>query len=143
MGETVKHRSRVAQDPLQPNLRQVHLIHAELLEELERKGFDVVPGAMGENITTMGIPLLELPRGTQLHIGPDAIIELTGLRNPCVQLDGLHKGLMQAVLDRDEAGSLIRKAGVMSVVLQGGVVHAGDGIRVVMPELPFARLEKV
>lgn len=143
MGPTVKHRSRVAQDPLQPNLRQVHLIHAELLDELASKGFDIAPGAMGENITTRGIALLDLPRGTRLHIGGEAIVEVTGLRNPCVQLEGLQQGLMAAVLGRDEAGNLIRKAGVMGVVLKGGLIERGDTILVELPALPFVALEKV
>jgi MOSC domain-containing protein YiiM len=141
MGETVKHRSRVARDPNQPNLRQVHLIHAELHDELRGKGFTVQPGAMGENITTRGVPLLELPVGARLHIGLDAVVELTGLRNPCKQLEGLQPGLMEAVLDRDEQGQLIRKAGVMGIVLHGGIVRPDDSIRVVLPggvQLPLA-----
>src|SRR5688572_22978420 len=120
-GETVKHRSRVARDPTQPNLRQVHLIHAELLDELNAAGFTVKPGDMGENITTRGLELLALPTGTLMTIG-SAVIKLTGLRNPCVQLDRFQSGLMQATLDRDEAGSLVRKAGIMGVVLTGGDV---------------------
>ena len=132
-GETVKHRSRVAKDPTQPNLRQVHLIHSELLDELNAKGFTVKPGDMGENITTRGLDLLGLPTGTLLTIG-SAVIKVTGLRNPCVQLDRFQQGLMQATLGRDAAGNLIRKAGVMGVVLSGGDVQPGDGIRVQMPE---------
>jgi MOSC domain-containing protein YiiM len=132
-GATVKHRSRVARDPTQPNLRQVHLIHAELHDELNAVGFNVKPGDMGENITTHGLDLLALPTGTRLTIG-EAVIEVTGLRNPCVQLDRFQAGLMQATLDRDAAGNLIRKAGVMGVVLVGGDVQAGDDIHVQMPE---------
>jgi MOSC domain len=132
-GETVKHRSRVARDPTQPNLRQVHLVNAELHEALKAAGFNVKPGDMGENITTRGLDLLALPTGTRLMIGA-AVIQVTGLRNPCVQLDRFQPGLMQATLDRDTAGNLIRKAGVMGVVLSGGDVQAGDGIRVQMPE---------
>jgi len=131
-GATVKHRSRVARDPTQPNLRQVHLIHAELHDELNAAGFDVKPGDMGENITTRGLDLLALPTGARLTIGT-AVIEVTGLRNPCVQLDRFRPGLMQATLDRDAAGNLIRKAGVMGVVLVGGDVQAGDAIQVRMP----------
>src|SRR5262245_22811703 len=86
-GVTVKHRSRVAKKPPQPNLRQVHLIHSELFAELAGKGFDVLPGQLGENITTQGIELLALPTGTELRIGADAVVRLTGLRNPCYQLD--------------------------------------------------------
>jgi MOSC domain-containing protein YiiM len=141
-GETVKHRSRVAKDPTQPNLRQVHLIHAELLEELNAKGFSVKPGDMGENITTRGIDLLALPTGTRLLIGA-AVIQLTGLRNPCVQLDRFRQGLMQATLDRDAAGNLIRKAGVMSVVLVGGDVLPGDTIHMEIPEGAQRKLEPV
>lgn len=142
-GKTVKHRSRVAKDPTQPNLRQVHLLHAELHDELRAKGFMVSAGEMGENITTRGIDLLSLPTGTRLSIGDGAMVEVTGLRNPCVQIDRFQKGLMAAVLDRDERGQLIRKAGVMAIVLQGGEVKPGDPIRVELPEAPYRRLEPV
>jgi MOSC domain-containing protein YiiM len=140
MGATVKHRSRVRRDPTVSNLRQVHLIHAELHDELRAGGFVVHPGEMGENITTRGIDLLALPTGARLYIGADAVIELTGLRNPCYQLDTFQAGLMQAVLDRDADGELIRKAGVMSVVLTGGEVRPGDPIRVELPAPPHSRL---
>lgn len=132
-GATVKHRSRVAKDPTQPNLRQVHLIHAELLDELNAKGFSVSPGDMGENITTRGLDLLALSTGTLPTIGA-AVIKVTGLRNPCVQLDRFQQGLMQAMLDRDDAGNLVRKAGVMGVVLTGGDVQAGDRIQTRSPD---------
>jgi len=141
-GVTIKHRSRVAVDPTQPNLRQVHLIHKELIEELTAKGFDVAPGAMGENITTRDIALLELPRGTRLNVGPDAVIEVTGLRNPCAQLDTCQAGLMRAVLDRAPNGDLIRKAGI-GVVLNGGIVRPGDPVLVDLPPEPHRRLERV
>ena len=130
MGTTVMHRSRVARDPTQPNLRQVHLIHAELFDELRAKGFEITPGLMGENVTTRGIDLLALPRGARLHLGASAIVEVTGLRNPCTQLDGIQAGLMEAVLERDPARGLIRKAGVMGIVVAGGEVAAGDAIAV-------------
>jgi MOSC domain-containing protein YiiM len=143
MGATVKHRSRVAADPTQPNLRQVHLIHAELHEELKSKGFEILPGQMGENITTEGIPLLDLPRNTRLYIGETAIIEVKGLRNPCTQLDGIQEGLKKAVIDVDEKGQLVRRAGVMGIVIQGGVIHAGDEIVAELPEKPYEMLEKV
>ncbi|MDP2123957.1 MAG: MOSC domain-containing protein [Parvibaculum sp.] len=133
MGETVKHRSRIARGPSQPNLRQVHLIHAELLDELADKGFTLAPGRMGDNITTRGIDLLALPAGTQLRLGTGAIVEVTGLRNPCAQLDGIEPGLMNAVLDRDAQGNLIRKAGVMGIVIAPGEVRPGDEIRVERP----------
>ena len=132
-GATVKHQSRVRQDATQPNLRQVHLIQSELFEELRSKGFEVTPGMMGENITTVDIDLLGLPTGTRLQFGDSVTIELTGLRNPCSQLDGLIPGLMEAVLDRNDAGELIRKAGVMSVVLAGGTVRPGDIISIELP----------
>ena len=128
-GVTVQHRSRVARDPSQPNLRQVHLIHAELHDELRQRGFDVAAGQMGENITTRGIDLLGLPTGARLRLGDEAVIEITGLRNPCKQLEGIQHGLMAAVLDRDENGALIRKAGVMAIVLVGGMVRPGDDDR--------------
>jgi MOSC domain-containing protein YiiM len=143
MGETVKHRSRVARDPTQPNLRQVHLIHCELFDELRVKGFDVTPGLMGENITTRGIDLLGLPTGARLHIGAAAVVEVTGLRNPCYQLDGLQEGLMKATLDRDAHGNLIRKAGVMGIVIAGGEVAAGDAIRVALPDGAHEALKPV
>jgi MOSC domain-containing protein YiiM len=142
-GRTVKHRSRVRRDPSQPNLRQVHLIHAELHDELRAAGFDVSPGQIGENITTRGLDLLALPTGTRLHLGDRAVIEVTGLRNPCVQLDGIADGLMAATLDRDEQGNLVRKAGVMGVVLTCGRVRAGDSIRVELPDEPHDRLAPV
>ena len=133
-GPTVKHRSRVAKDPTQPNLRQVHLIHAELFDELASLGFAVKAGDLGENVTTRGIDLLALPRGTRLHLGAQAIVEVTGLRNPCWQIDAFQDGLMQACLGRDAAGHIIRKTGVMSVVIAGGEVAPGDAIRVVLPD---------
>lgn len=132
-GVTVQHRGRVKRDPAQPNLRQVHLIHSELFDELRTKGFDVTPGMMGENVTTVGIDLLSLPTGTRLRLGDQSIVKITGLRSPCAQLDGLIPGLMKAVLDRDEAGELVRKAGVMSVVVAGGVIRPGDDISVELP----------
>ena len=143
LGKTVKHRSRVKADPTQPNLRQVHLIHFELLEELNEKGFMVSPGQMGENITTVEIDLLNLSKGTKLELGENAIVEITGLRNPCVQLDGIQKGLMKAVLDKDADGNLIRKAGIMGIVLQGGEVKPNDKIKIEIPPGPFVPLEKV
>ena len=142
-GVTVKHRSRVAQDPTQPNLRQVHLIHSELHDEIRALGFEIVPGQMGENITTKGIQLLDLPRHTRLHIGENAVIEIIGLRNPCHQLNGLQEGLMQAVLGRDENNNLIRKAGVMGIVLQTGMVYPEDRIVIELPQSPFLPLERV
>jgi MOSC domain-containing protein YiiM len=131
-GETVKHRSRVAVDPAQPNLRQVHLIHAELLDELAAKGFVVVAGDLGENILTRGIDLLGLSRGTVLRIGA-AEIEVTGLHNPCAQIEQFQPGLLAAVLGRSADGALVRKTGVMGIVLAGGPVSAGDTVVVVPP----------
>ena len=133
MGVTVKHRSRVRRDPSQPNLRQVHLIHAELIDALQDQGFAVSAGAIGENITTRGIDLLGLPRGSRLHIGATAIVEVTGLRNPCIQLDKFQPGLMAATLGRDAQGKLIRKAGVMGIVLAGGIVRTDDAVRLALP----------
>ena len=142
-GATVKHRSRVARNPSQPNLRQVHLIHAELHDELRAAGFEIAAGQMGENVTTRGVDLLGLPVGARLRLGDTAVVEVTGLRNPCAQLDGIQRGLMKAVLDRDEQGNLIRKAGVMGVVLTGGEVHPGDPIRVELPAESRRALEPV
>jgi MOSC domain-containing protein YiiM len=142
-GATVKHRSRVAKNPATPNLRQVHLIHAELFEELGVRGFSVSPGLMGENVTTSGVDLLALPTGTRLHLGEEAVVEVTGLRNPCRQLDSLQSGLMAATLDRDGDGNLIRKAGIMAIVVSGGVVREGDPIRIELPSLPHHPLAPV
>ena len=143
LGETVKHRSRVARDPSQPNLRQVHLIHAELHDELRAAGFVVSAGQMGENVTTCGIDLLGLPTGTRLRLGETAVVEVTGLRNPCDQLDRFQPGLMAAVLSRDEHGTLIRKAGIMAIVLADGEVRPGDPIIVELPPAPHRSLEPV
>jgi MOSC domain-containing protein YiiM len=142
-GTTVQHRSRVRRDPTAPNLRQVHLIAGELLESLDALGFDVHPGAVGENVTTRGVDLLALPTGTRLRLGADAVVEVTGLRNPCLQLDRYQPGLQKAVLDRDGAGNLIRKAGVMAIVLADGAVRPGDPIDVLRPPPPHRPLEPV
>ncbi len=142
-GERVKHRSRVAQNPDQPNLRQVHLVHAELLDELGGKGFDVPPGALGENILTRGIDLLALPTGAQLAFPSGAVIEITGLRNPCIQLNGHTPGLMDALLDRAPDGALIRKGGVMGIVLSGGIVRTGDALLLTRPDGAFVSLQPV
>ncbi|MCQ4210273.1 MOSC domain-containing protein [Streptomyces longispororuber] len=144
-GVTVKHRSRMAQDPTQPNLRQVHLMHEELFAELAADGHEVRPGELGENVTTRGIDLLALPTGTLLHLGGGgAVVEVTGLRNPCLQIDHFQDGLLKRVVGRDpETGAVVRKAGVMSVVRAGGTVRAGDAIRVELPAEPHRPLEKV
>ena len=142
-GTTVKHRSRVAKDPHAPNLRQVHLLQSELFDEVARQGFTVKPGELGENITTAGIDLLSLPRGTVLRLGASASVEITGLRNPCMQIDGLQQGLMEAVLERSPERGLIRKAGIMSIVISGGEVRAGDSIAVTLPALPHEALKPV
>lgn len=143
MGTAVKHRSRVARDASQPNLRQVHLVPEELHVELNARGFAVAPGDMGENITTSGIELFAMPTGTRLNLGHNAVVEITGLRNPCVQLDHFQQGLMAAVLDRHDGGRLIRKAGVMAIVITGGEVHSGDEISVELPAEPYRALEPV
>lgn len=132
-GVTVQHRSRRHRPDPPPNLRQVHLIHAELFDEVATGGFVVHPGDLGENVTTLGVELLALPRGTRLHLGRHAVVELTGLRNPCTQIDRFSDGLMRAVLGRDAQGGVVRKAGVMSVVLASGLVRAGDRIGVELP----------
>lgn len=142
-GHTVQHRSRVKRDPDAPNLRQVHLIHAELFHELMAADHAVWPGDLGENITTRGVDLLSLPTGARLRIGSGAVVEVTGLRNPCSQIDKFQRGLMAAVLGRDERGELVRKTGVMGVVIAGGEVRAGDTVEVVLPALPYAPLEPV
>ena len=142
-GVTVKHRSRVAKDPTQPNLRQVHLIHAELLDEVVGKGFTVKPGELGENILTRGIDLLGLSTDALLRIGADVVVQVKGLRNPCSQINGHTLGLMDALLDHDDAGGLIRKGGVMGVVINGGEVRAGDQVHVVQTAQPHQPLMPV
>lgn len=143
LGRTIQHRSRLARDPSQPNLRQVHFLHAELHDELREAGFSVVAGEMGENITTRGIDLLGLPAGARLHVGRTSVVEITGLRNPCRQLDGIQPGLMMATLGRDARGGPIRKAGVMGVVVVGGEVAPGDPVRAELPDGPQRPLEPV
>ena len=142
-GESVQHRSRVRADPSQPNLRQAHLIHVELFEELRAKGFEIAPGDLGENITTQGLNLLDLPTGAVLRIGETARVQITGLRNPCRQIDAFREGLMAAVLERAPDGRLLRKAGVMGVILADGVVSPGDAISVEWPGGPHRPLEPV
>ncbi len=142
-GATVQHLSRIAKTPDLPNLRQVHLIHSELHDELRSSGFEVQPGDMGENITTRGIDLLSLPEGARLFIGESVVIEITGLRNPCGQIENFQKGLLAAVLDRDAEGNLVRKSGVMAVIVVGGEVCPGDAIRVELPAEPHRRLVTV
>jgi MOSC domain-containing protein YiiM len=142
-GVTVKHRSRVATDPTAPNLRQVHLIHAELFDELAAKGFAIAPAQLGENITTRGIDLLGLPRGTVLRVGTSVVLEVTGLRNPCGQIENFRPGLLAAVLGRGLQGEVIRKSGIMAIVLTGGTVRAGDPITAELPPPPHLPLTRV
>ncbi|GGK35013.1 MOSC domain-containing protein [Nocardia camponoti] len=142
-GVTVRHRSRVAQDPTQPNYRQVHLIATELFDDLAAHGFSLAPGMLGENITTRGIDLLALSAGTRLRIGPDAIVEVTGLRNPCGQIENFRTGLLKQVVGRDDSGELVRRAGVMGIVVAGGVVRAGTAIVATPPIGPFRKLDRI
>ena len=142
-GPRVKHRSRVAKDPDQPNLRQVHLVAGELLAEVGELGFDVAPGQLGENVTTSGLDLIRLPVGSTVRLGEDALIALTGLRNPCVQIDAFAEGLQGAMLGRDDDGSLLRKTGVMSVVVRDGEVRPGDVIEVRFPPGPARRMQRI
>ncbi|KQV06924.1 MOSC domain-containing protein [Leifsonia sp. Root112D2] len=142
-GATVQHRSRVARDPSQPNLRQVHLIQAEVFDEVRTKGFEVLPGQMGENVTTRGLNLLELPRGSILHLGTEATVEVTGLRNPCSQINDFQPRLLNEMVGVDDAGAVVRKAGVMGIVLQGGRVRAGDTVVVELPDGPRIPLDRV
>jgi hypothetical protein len=142
-GTTVQHRSRVRVDPTQPNLRQVHLIQAELFTELAAAGFDVEPGQLGENVTTSGLDLLSLPRGTRLRLGDEAVVEVTGLRNPCRQIEALRPGLLKEVVTRAADGSIVRRAGVMSVVITGGTVRPDDPIALHLPAHPHVALDRV
>ena len=143
MGKTVKHRSRVAKDPTQPNLRQVHLIHAELFDELGAKGFQVAPGELGENVTTRGVKLLGLCQRARLTFARGPVVEVTGLRNPCAQIETFQPGLLAAVLDRDENGNVVRKAGIMGIVIRGGEIRANDTIDVEWPAGRRLKLERV
>jgi MOSC domain-containing protein YiiM len=143
LGVTVQHRSRVAQDPTQPNLRQVHLIQAELFDELHGAGYEVRPGDLGENVTTSGLDLLGLPVGAVLRLGEDARVEITGLRNPCLQIDAFRTGLLKKVVGRDESGQLVRRAGIMGIVLTPGEIHVGDRVEVTLPAAPHRPLERV
>ncbi|MDB5563100.1 MAG: hypothetical protein JWN11_2518 [Hyphomicrobiales bacterium] len=142
-GATVKHRSRVAKDPTRPNLRQVHLIHSELFAAVAATGIAVRPGDMGENITTAGLDILALPTGTRLQIGAGAVIGITGLRNPCAQIEAFAPGLLAQVVERAPDGALVRKAGVMSIVIAGGTVRPGDAIAVLLPPEPHQPLAPV
>lgn len=143
LGQTVQHLSRKAVDPDLPNLRQVHLIHAELLEELAAKGFAVAPGGLGENVTTRGIDLLALPQGALLRLGAEAVVEVTGLRNPCKQIEAFRPGLLAETIEKRPDGSLLRKTGVMGVVRSRGTVTPGDPIAVELPDGPHVPLEVV
>jgi MOSC domain-containing protein YiiM len=143
LGVTVKHRSRVQADPSQPNLRQVHLIQRELLDELADAGFDVAPADLGENVTTRGIHLLGLPRGAILRLGADVELQVTGLRNPCSQIEKFRPGLLKAVLGKTPGGEVVRKTGVMTIVINGGNVSPGDRIIVELPAPPLLPLEVV
>lgn len=142
-GETVQHRYAARRHPDAPNLRQLHLLHAELHDQLALAGFEVPAGAMGENVTTRGVELLRLPSGTRLRLGAEAVVELTGLRTPCRSLNRIAPGLMRTVLERDADGNVIGRAGVMAVVLTGGEVRPGDPIRVELPAAPYYQLAPV
>jgi MOSC domain-containing protein YiiM len=143
LGKTVQHRSRVAADPTQPNLRQVHLIHSELFAEVAVAGFNLRPGDMGENVTTAGIDLLALPRGARLQIGHEALVEVTGLRNPCAQINAFKPGLLKTMVGHDDKGRVVRKTGIMGIVLHSGIVRPGDKITVVLPHEPYTALDRV
>lgn len=135
MGERIKHRSRARYNPALPNLRQVHLIDSGYIALMAAKGYAVAPGDIGENLLVAGIDLISMPQDTLLHLGGDgAVVRITGLRNPCIQMDRFMPGLMAASLDRDADGGLIRLTGVMGVVEGGGAVVPGDVVRVEMPE---------
>jgi MOSC domain-containing protein YiiM len=142
-GVTVKHRSRVVRDPTQPNLRQVHLIHSELFDELATQGYTVGPAVLGENITTRGIDLLALPQNALLHIGSTAVVEITGLRNPCQQIDDFQAGLVSKVLIKEQFGNWIRKTGVMGIVKHSGSIFPGDEVVVELPAGQHIPLEKI
>jgi MOSC domain-containing protein YiiM len=142
-GASVRHRSRAARDPEQPNLRQVHFMHAELFDELAPLGIEVHPGDMGENITTRGVAILDLPPGARLHLGTSAVVEITGCRNPCAQLNGVDTRLLAEVAKKGADGNIVRRAGIMGIVREGGVVRPGDAIRVEVPDGATGRLEPI
>ena len=142
-GATVQHRSRVAQDPTQPNLRQVHLLAAEFLDEAAQAGFAMAAGQMGENLTLRGLDLLALPRGAVLRLGGEAEVEVTGLRNPCAQIEAFRPGLLALTLRRTAEGGLIRRAGIMGIVRRGGTVRPGDRVIVTLPPGPQLPLDRV
>jgi MOSC domain-containing protein YiiM len=139
----VPHPTRVAADPTQPNLRQVHLIDSELLEALDAAGHQVQPGDLGENVTTAGVDVHDLSVGSVLRLGEQALVAVTGLRNPCAQIEGFQPGLLEQVSYRDASGSLVRRAGIMGVVVLGGIVRVGDSIEVQAPPGPPRSLEPV
>jgi MOSC domain-containing protein YiiM len=143
LGTTVQHLSWLRRDPAAPNLRQVHLIHAELHDELAAAGYTVGPGQLGENVTTRGVDLLGLATGSRLRLGPEAVVEVTGLRNPCYQIDDFQQGVLKEVVGRDSSGAVVRKAGVMAIVLVGGEVRPGDPIAVETPPEPHRPLVPV
>jgi MOSC domain-containing protein YiiM len=142
-GPKARHLSRVRRNPDEDNRRQVHLIQSELHDELRERGFELAPGQMGENVTTRGVDLLGLPAGARLRLGGDAVVEVTGLRTPCVQLDGIQPGLMKAVLAKRPDGEVRSRTGVMGIVVAGGEVRPDDPIAVEMPEPPHTPLEPV
>jgi MOSC domain-containing protein YiiM len=143
-GVTTQHLYLKRKDPTQPNLCQVHLIASELLTELAEKGYALQPGELGENVLTTGLDLLTLPRGTLLHLGEEAIVEVTGLRTPCSQIDGHRSGLQQHLWgERDAGGKRTRRAGIMSIVLTGGTIHSNDTIRITLPPEPHVALGPV
>lgn len=138
-GETIQHRYDKRRNPTAPNLRQIHLMHAELFDHMADQGMTVRPGQMGENITTRDIDILSLPQGTRLKLG-NAVIELTGLRNPCKYLNTIAPGLMKACLAKHKDGTPFPQSGVMGMIIAGGIVKAGDAIEIVLPEKPHHRL---
>ena len=142
-GSTVRHRYLVRRNPAAPNRTQVHLLEAEFLEALatDAPNFPAFhPGDFGENILTRSIRLISLPLGTRLHLGPTAIVELTGLRSPCKQMNTLRPGLMKASF---VPGTRRHRAGVMAVVLEAGTLSAADTIHVELPPEPHIALRPV
>ncbi|MGW6281711.1 MOSC domain-containing protein [Kribbella sp. NPDC055071] len=142
-GATIQHLHPMRLDPTRPNLRQVHLIQFELYDELRTLGYDVNPGQLGENVTTHGVDLLGLPEGTRLRIGPDAVVQVTGLRSPCHQINNFRPGLLKEVIHTDDEGNVVRKTGVMSIVVSGGIIRPDDPITVDLPAAPHRPLEVV
>lgn len=130
-GPLVRHRYLAKKDPTKPNMRQVLLMDAVVFADLAQNDIHIGPGMMGENITIEGLAVMQLAVGTRLAIG-SAVVEVTERRSPCYQLNGIDPRLLKAVVTKQD-GQAIFKAGIMTRILQGGWVRAGDLVKVLSP----------